>query len=153
MRRRDRGRLAIGVDIGGTKVLGGVVDADGHVLAHARRDTPADDVARTLDSIVEVVRSWPGSHDGQRGRHRRGRLDRRDPLPGAVRAQPGLARRAAARPDGRARIGLPVVVENDGNAAAWAEFRYGAARDADRLDGAGHRRYRASAAAWSSAAS
>ena len=34
------GPLAIGIDIGGTKVAGGVVDSDGTVLARARRDTP-----------------------------------------------------------------------------------------------------------------
>ena len=54
-----------------------------------------------------------------------------DPLDGAVRAEPGLARRAAARAASQRAVGLPVVVENDGNVAAWAEFRYGAARDAD----------------------
>ena len=34
------GPLAIGIDIGGTKVAGGIVDSDGHVVARARRDTP-----------------------------------------------------------------------------------------------------------------
>ena len=48
-------RLTIGVDIGGTKVLGGVVDVDGVIVAQARRDTPADDVGKTLDFIVEVI--------------------------------------------------------------------------------------------------
>ena len=36
-------RLAIGVDIGGTKIAAGVVDEDGHVLARARRETPGTD--------------------------------------------------------------------------------------------------------------
>ena len=36
--------LTIGVDIGGTKVLAGVVDPGGTIIEQARRDTPADDV-------------------------------------------------------------------------------------------------------------
>src|SRR5262249_48888703 len=47
--------LTIGVDVGGTKVLAGVVDEEGNVLAQARRETPADDTSRTLEFIVEVV--------------------------------------------------------------------------------------------------
>ena len=47
--------LTIGVDIGGTKVLGGVVDDDGKIIAQSRRDTPAASPAETLERIVEVV--------------------------------------------------------------------------------------------------
>ena len=41
--------LAIGVDVGGTKVAAGVVDDDGRVLARLRRDTPAQDPAVVID--------------------------------------------------------------------------------------------------------
>src|SRR5215218_10199865 len=49
--RHDQGKqgrvsLTIGVDIGGTKVLGGIVGREGEVLAQARRPTPADDPPR-----------------------------------------------------------------------------------------------------------
>src|SRR5439155_390062 len=55
--RRGRGAvtLTIGVDVGGTKVLAGVVDPDGKVLATARRATPAHDPAKTLQMIDEVI--------------------------------------------------------------------------------------------------
>ena len=56
--------LAIGVDIGGTKVAGGVVDDQGRVLDTARRrPTPGTDVAQTQAVIAEVVASWPARHE------------------------------------------------------------------------------------------
>jgi glucokinase len=50
-------RLAIGIDIGGTKVAGGVVDVDGNVIYRARRDTPARSKSPAVveGTIVEVV--------------------------------------------------------------------------------------------------
>src|ERR1043165_1619182 len=55
--------LAIGVDIGGTKVLGAVVDDEGKVLGEARRDTPADDVSRVHTRIIEVIAELRESHE------------------------------------------------------------------------------------------
>ena len=54
--------LAIGVDIGGTKVAAGIVDETGQVIDRERRDTP-DDVAHTEDAIVEVVELLAARHD------------------------------------------------------------------------------------------
>jgi glucokinase len=122
--------LTIGVDIGGTKVLGGVVDEKGSVLVTARRPTPADDVAKTRDVIVEVVRELALGREieavgiGAAGWIDAGRS--------TVLFAPNLAWRNEPLRDGvSAGTGLPVVVENDANVAAWAEFRYGAAEDAD----------------------
>ena len=88
--------LTIGVDVGGTKVAAGVVDADGEVLVRTRRDTPADDVAKTRDVIVEVVAELAAGRGDRGGRHRRGGLDRRQPVDRALRAQHRLAGRAAS---------------------------------------------------------
>src|SRR5690242_216509 len=54
--------LTIGVDIGGTKVLGGVVDSAGDVLAQTRRDTPADDPSETAVRIAEVIKELAAAH-------------------------------------------------------------------------------------------
>jgi glucokinase len=122
--------LTIGVDIGGTKVLGGVVDEDGRVLIMARRPTPADDVAKTRDVIVEVVRELAeGLNIEAVGVGAAGWIDS---ARSTVLFAPNLAwRNEPLRDKISAGTGLPVVVENDANVAAWAEFRYGAAEDAD----------------------
>jgi glucokinase len=122
--------LTIGVDIGGTKVLGGVVDPDGSVLATARRDTPAGDVAATRDVIVEVVRELAKSHEVDAvGIGAAGWIDASR---STVLFAPNLAwRDEPLQAYIQAAVDHPVVVENDGNVAAWAEFQYGAAADAD----------------------
>jgi glucokinase len=121
--------LTIGVDIGGTKVLGGVVDEAGTVLATARRDTPADDVTKTLDQIVDVVAELATLHPVKAvGLGAAGWFDTDR---NRVLFAPNLAwRNEPLRDRLSERIRLPVMVENDGNVAAWAEFRFGAARDA-----------------------
>jgi glucokinase len=121
--------LAIGVDIGGTKVLGGVVDAAGTVLAQARRDSAAADAPKTLEVIVEVVqelaRAYPVTGVGV------GAAGWIDADRSRVLFAPNLAWRNEPLRDLVAeRVGLPVIVENDANVAAWAEFRYGAAHAA-----------------------
>lgn len=122
--------LTIGVDIGGTKVLGGVVDEDGKVIANARRATPAEDTAATLDRIVEVVQELRQSHPVDAlGIGAAGWIDE---LRSTVLFAPNLAWRMEPLRDKLAeQIDIPIVVENDANVAAWAEFRYGAAADAD----------------------
>jgi glucokinase len=121
--------LTLGVDIGGTKVLAGVVDPDGTVLAQARRDTPADDPALTLQRIVEVIAELSATYDVEAvGIGAAGWIDAKR---ATVLFAPNLAWRNEPLRDEVARhVSVPVVVENDANAAAWAEFQYGAAADA-----------------------
>jgi glucokinase len=117
--------LAIGVDIGGTKVAAGIVDEAGQVIDRERRDTP-DDVAHTEDAIVEVVEILAARHDvvavgvGAAGWVANDNA--------TVLFSPHLAwRDQPLRAELTERINLPLVVENDANAAAWAEHRYGIA--------------------------
>jgi glucokinase len=119
--------LAIGVDIGGTKVAAGVVDDDGGVIDTERRETPGHDAGETESIIVDLV----------------GRLAARNEVcavgigaagwiandHATVLFSPHLAwRNEPLRAALAGRIDLPVIVENDANAAAWAEYRYGAAQ-------------------------
>jgi glucokinase len=121
--------LAIGVDIGGTKVAAGVVDEDGTIIDTERRSTPSQDVVETERVIAEVVQILAARHEvvavgiGAAGWIANDRA--------TVLFSPHLAWRneplRAALSD---RIGSAVIVENDANAAAWAEYRFGAAQRA-----------------------
>ena len=125
---------AIGIDVGGTKIAGGLVDEDGRVLATGRRRSPASDVGAISDTIAGLVEELSdAAHDEvvAVGVAAAGFVDRdRDTLVFA----PNLAwRDVPLRQEMHDRLGLPVVLENDANAAAWGEFRFGAAADADDL--------------------
>ena len=120
----------IGIDIGGTKVLGGVVDAAGRVLARRLHPTPGTDVAeveRVIALVVEELAEEVGGHHevAAVGIGAAGFVDTDR---SRVRFSPHLAWRDEPLRDAvQARVGLPVVVDNDANAAALAEVRFGAA--------------------------
>ena len=127
--------LTLGIDIGGTKVAGGIVDSDGEVLTRARRDTPDRSKSPKVveDTIVSVVDELRESHPdvaavgiGAAG------------FVGADRATvvfaPHLSwRNEPLRDSLRHRLGLPLVVDNDANASVWAEYRFGAGRHESHL--------------------
>jgi glucokinase len=120
--------LAIGVDIGGTKVAAGVVDESGAIIDRERRDTPGHDVAETEAIIVDVVRTLAARHDDVRavGIGAAGWIANDH---ATVLFAPHLAWRNEPLRDAlTGRIELPLIVENDANAAAWAEYRFGAAQ-------------------------
>ncbi|HIV58583.1 MAG TPA: ROK family glucokinase [Candidatus Stackebrandtia faecavium] len=119
--------LAIGIDIGGTKVLGGVVAEDGTVVASHRIATPATDVAAIRTVIVDLVRRLSAAHEVIAvGIGAAGWIDA---TRSTVQFSPNLAWRHEPLREGLSRdIDVPVVVENDANVAMWAEYRYGAAR-------------------------
>ncbi len=121
---------AVGVDIGGTKIAAGVVDDAGVIVAKARRDTSPRDAAGIDAAIADVVNAFAADYEFDAvGLAAAGFVssDRERVLFGpniaAWRDYP-LAEKvhtAIGRP-------LSVIVENDANAAGWAEFKYGAAR-------------------------
>ena len=122
--------LTVGIDIGGTKVLAGVVDAAGRVLARDRRSTPGSSVQAVEDAIVDVVTSFAREHEiAAVGIGAAGFVDASR---STVLFSPHLAWRNEPLRDAIvARLRLPVVVDNDANAAALAESKFGA--------GIGHR--------------
>ncbi len=122
----------IGIDVGGTKIAAGVVTEDGVILEEQRRKTPARDVEATLGAIVGLVKDLSSRHDVKAvgiGAAGFVSADR-----STVLFAPNLAWRD--EPLGTAvesEVGMQVVVENDANAAAWGEFRFGAGADVDDL--------------------
>lgn len=120
------------MDIGGTKVAAGVVDEHGKVLVTTYRDTPADDVRQIEDAIVTVVAELTGSYGVDAvGVGAAGFIDARR---ATVMFSPNLAwRDEPLQASLQRRLGLIVVVENDANAAAWAEVRFGAGRGSEHV--------------------
>ena len=117
--------LAIGIDVGGTKIAAGVVDEQGRVLALRRADTPGTDPAAVLDTIGDVVEELRREHDVRAiGIGAAGFVDASG---STVLFAPHVAWRDEPLRDAVAgRTGLHVVVENDANASGWAEWRFGA---------------------------
>lgn len=121
-------RLAVGIDVGGTKIAGGVVDEDGRVLARTRRSTPTTDATGVLDAITDIVEelrsSFPIRAVGV------GAAGYVDVTGSTVVFSPHLAWRNEPLRDAVVRrTRLPVLVDNDANAAGWAEWRFGAAQN------------------------
>lgn len=119
--------LTIGVDIGGTKIAAGVVDEDGHVLERALRHTPADNPELVAETVADVIAELAGRHEIEAvGLGAAGFVDETRSI---VRFAPNLAwREEPLRKKVTELVGLPVVVENDANAMAWGEYRFGAGR-------------------------
>ena len=119
---------AIGIDVGGTKVLGGVVSSTGQILATARRDTPPEggkkltqaiaDVALELmqsDAVTAVGISAAGFISSDRQ---------------TILATPNIPGWNGVNLVSQLQelTGINIVLENDANAAAWGEFKFGAGR-------------------------
>lgn len=136
-RRSHLGRrgLAIGIDIGGTKVAAGVVDAEGRVLAEARRSTPGADPPRAVEqTIVELVDELSAGHRiASVGIGAAGWMD----LDGGtvLFSPPHLAWRnePPLRESLQKLLRRPVLLTNDADAAAWAEWRFGSGQGESRL--------------------
>ncbi len=125
----DIGAVSIGVDIGGTKIAAGVVDVDGRILRTARRPTPRHDASAVLSEVAAVVDELQSAVDGSIAGVGIGVAGGVDQSRSTVYFAPNLAwSQVPVRTVVEAATGLPVVVENDGAAAAWAETRFGAAR-------------------------
>jgi glucokinase len=132
--------LAIGIDIGGTKVAGGLVDVGGAVVRRARRDTPhrsksPDVVEDTIVDVVSELLSLAGAEGlGEVGSVGIGAAG----FVAADRATVVFAPHLSWRDEPleanlQRRVPVPISVDNDANAAAWAEWKFGAARGESHL--------------------
>ncbi|NUW31370.1 ROK family glucokinase [Nonomuraea sp. SMC257] len=119
--------LTIGVDIGGTKVSAGVVDENGAIVEQALRKTPADRPDLIAETVADVVRELAEGRDVEAvGVGAAGFVDESRSV---VRFAPNLAwREEPLQKKISGMVGLPVVIENDANAMAWGETRFGAGR-------------------------
>ena len=121
----------IGVDLGGTKILAGIVDEDGAVHETVERPTVTTSQSALLDELASIVSELPHEGVGAVGFG----------IPSRIDHEHGLALGAVNIPirdvpfvdEMQARLELPVEMENDASCAAYAEFRLGAGRGARDL--------------------
>jgi glucokinase len=124
-------KRVIGVDVGGTKILAGIVAPDGEIEHRRERSTALESQDELIEEIVAAAAEMLDDSIAAIGFGLPSRIDSRAGwVEGSVNiplAQVALRDLLAARLD------RPVAIENDGNAAALAEFRAGAARDAETM--------------------
>ncbi|MEZ5187896.1 MAG: ROK family glucokinase [Microbacterium sp.] len=118
--------LGVGIDIGGTKIAGGVVDTDGRILDHLRVATPPDTDA-LAQAVADMVAELASRHDVHAvGVAAAGYIDRTRSI---MLHAPNIDwHNEPLREQFEALIGRPVTLENDANAAGWGEYRFGAGR-------------------------
>jgi glucokinase len=126
--------IAIGIDVGGTNVKGALVSRDGKVLARIQRPTEVDAATK---SVIGVAESLQQQAIGEEldvvacGIGAAGFIDSRRGAvtfaPNTMYDDPEIAAAVGAR------MGIPVVVDNDANAAAWGEYRFGFAAGVPHL--------------------
>lgn len=127
----------IGIDVGGTGIKGAAVAEDGTLSHRTERTTPAQDVDAIAAAIADVIREIADAiergGDSVRavGVAAAGFVDAAG---STVLFAPNLAwRDAPLKARLESAVGRPVYLENDANAAAWGEFRFGGAREADDM--------------------
>lgn len=124
---------SVGIDIGGTKIAGALVDDAGNVVEELRVKSPITDPGEMVEAIASVINQLTS---GQRvigvGVAAAGFLsaDREimfhSPNIAAWRNEPLKSRL-------QDKTSFPVLLENDANAAGWAEFRFGAGRNVSSM--------------------
>jgi glucokinase len=119
--------LTAGVDIGGTKIAVGIVADDGELLDQSRKKTPIRDSDAVLQVIVELVEAFQENYELEAvGIGVAGLVDQSR---SRVIFAPNLGWvEEPLRQQVERSVGLPTVIENDANAAAWGEYRFGAGR-------------------------
>ncbi len=123
---RDLDGMAVGIDVGGTKIASLRVDGSGTVLARDVRPTPADDEAQTLNAMVASARAVFTPEVVAIGIAAAGLMEWPS---GVMKFSPNIAWRDEPLLDHAAKaLGVPVVAENDATAATWGEFLLGSGR-------------------------
>jgi glucokinase len=117
---------AIGIDIGGTKIAGAVVDEVGTIVRHLRTPTDASDADAITASVVAMVTELSEGETLPVGVAAAGFIDASQSI---VYYAPNIRwRNEPFRQTLEAQLHTAVLIENDANAAGWGEFKFGAAR-------------------------
>jgi glucokinase len=116
----------IGVDVGGTKILAGLIARDGTVVGHREYPTPIENENALLDGLEAAVREFLDGGVVAVGFGIPSQIDQRHGIAlGSVNIP---LRGVPFRQKMADRLGLPIGIDNDANAAAIAEWKAGAGR-------------------------
>lgn len=137
MGRERRNGWRIGIDLGGTKIAGLLLDPDGEIAARVRLETPRENYAASLDAIAAIIEKLEreaGISEASVGLG----------IPGSLSPATGLVRNANStwlngRPladDLEKRLGRPLRLANDANCFALSEAVDGAGAGASSVFGA-----------------
>ena len=124
--------ITVGIDVGGTKIAGALVSETGDILKSLKVPTPADNTDDLITAVVEMVKKLSsGQEVAAVGVAIAGFIDADQ---SEVIYSPNLSlRNEPLKAKLEARLGIDVFVENDANAAGWAEYRFGAGKDSDHM--------------------
>jgi glucokinase len=124
--------ITVGIDVGGTKIAGALVSETGSILKTLKVPTPADNTDDLITAVVEMVQELSSGEEVTAvGVAIAGFIDADQ---SEVIYSPNLSlRNEPLKAKLEARLGIDVFVENDANAAGWAEYRFGAGRDSDHM--------------------
>ncbi len=116
---------AIGIDIGGTKIAGALVSEDGKIVRELKVPTPASDPDAIADAVVALVEELSaGVEVAAAGIAAAGFIDADR---ATIMYAPNLSwRNEPFKAKLASRLSIPVFIDNDANAAGWAEYRFGA---------------------------
>ena len=120
--------LTIGIDIGGSKILGGVVDSNGKIIDLARRPTPASGGQELVATIIDLIKEFQVIYKIAGIGISVAALISKDQ--GIIVGAPNIANLSQLNfvAELERVFNLPVIVENDANAAMWAEYKSGNAQ-------------------------
>jgi glucokinase len=121
---------AIGIDIGGTKIAGALVSEAGEILRLEKRSTPAGDPVAIVDLVVALIQELRDGEDiTAAGVAAAGFIDNTQSI---VYYAPNINWRSEPFRQHLSDLlpGLDITIDNDANAAGWAEYRFGAGRGA-----------------------
>ena len=118
---------AIGIDIGGTKIAGALVSELGEIIAEDRMPTPTAGSEQIVDAVVAMIERLSDGQDvAAAGVAAPGFID---VAQSTVYYAPNIPWRSEPlRQLLTDRLDLDITIDNDANAAGWAEFRFGAGR-------------------------
>jgi glucokinase len=120
--------LTIGIDIGGTKISVGVVDSSGNLIDSSRCSTPTEGGKELISSVINLIKEFNKKYQIKGIGISIAALISSDY--GTIVGAPNIANLSKLNfvNEIKEEFELPIIIENDANAAMWAEFKFGNAK-------------------------